>query len=233
MKGKMETLLPAFIFLCCGILLSGKAVGEDQPKGTEFQIQQTLIQILGEQDAARYQEILSPEKPNSWEVYFPDNDSTEVPGVMVYVSPQKSGEIDSRWRAVMNQQNLIYIAANNSGNRIPVDRRMVLAIMALRVLEQRYLFAGDRINVSGFSGGGRVASMLASQYPEIFTGALYICGVDFWRTKQTAKIERLLQNRFVFLTGAKDFNRDETRKDMHDRPPSKRAAWLTETVATE
>ena len=204
--------VPAIIVLCCGIFLSGKVVGQDQPKGNDFQIQQTLNQLLGEQEAARYQDILSPEKPITWEVYLPDNDSTEVPGVLVYVSPQKSGEIDYRWRTVMDQQNLIYIAANDSGNRKPVDRRMVLALMGLKALEQQVLFAGDHINVAGFSGGGRVASILAAQYPEVFTGALYICGVDFWRTKQADKIERLLQNRFVFLTGSRDFNRDETRR---------------------
>jgi pimeloyl-ACP methyl ester carboxylesterase len=65
--------------------------------------------------------------------------------------------------------------------------------------------------VTGFSGGGRVASVLATQYPEVFGGAIYICGVDYWKDEQTPSVERLLQNRFVFLTGSKDFNRDETR----------------------
>jgi len=57
-----------------------------------------------------------------------------------------------------------------------------------------------------------VASILASQYPEVFTGAIYICGVNFWKKDQTPKVERILQNRFVFLTGSRDFNLDETRR---------------------
>jgi hypothetical protein len=57
-----------------------------------------------------------------------------------------------------------------------------------------------------------VASKLASQYPEVFTGALYICGVDYWKKDQTPKVDRLLQNKFVFLTGSRDFNRDETKR---------------------
>jgi len=69
----------------------------------------------------------------------------------------------------------------------------------------------NRMFVTGFSGGGRVASVLATQYPEVFGGAIYICGVDYWKDEQTPSVERLLQNRFVFLTGSKDFNRDETR----------------------
>lgn len=115
----------------------------------------------------------------------------------------------------MDQQNLIYIAANNSGNRKPVNRRMVLALMALKALEKEHRFSDSRMFVTGFSGGGRVASVLATQYPEVFGGAIYICGVDYWKDEQTPRVERLLQNRFVFLTGSKDFNRDETRNVYH------------------
>ena len=174
-----------------------------------------MNQLVGEQEAERYQEIVPADKSITWEVYYPDNDSAEVPGVIVYVSPQNSGRIDSRWRRVLDQQNLIYIGANGSGNRIPVSRRMVLALMSLKALEQQHLFSGNRIYVTGFSNGGRVASILASQYPEVFTGAIYICGVDFWNEAQTPRVERVVQNRFVFLTGSKDFNRNETGRVYH------------------
>lgn len=204
------------IFLCCVLLLPGKLHAQEQTQEHEFQLNQTLNQLLGEQPAARYKKILSPQTPISWEVHLPDNDSDEIPGVFVYVSPVDTGKIDPRWRSVMDQQNLIYISANDSGNRVPTKRRMVLATMGLRALEQQYSFSAARINVSGFSGGGRVASKLASQYPEVFTGSLYICGVDFWKKDQTPKVERLLQNRFVFLTGSRDFNLTETRR-VHRR----------------
>jgi predicted esterase len=167
---------------------------------------------LGEEQAARYQKILSPDEPISWYVYLPNNNSTVKPGVMVYISPGETGQIDSRWRSVMDQQNMIYIAANDSGNRRRVNRRMVLAVMAIKALAQQHSFATDHIIVAGFSGGGRVASKLASQYPEVFTGALYICGVDYWKKDQTSTVDRLLQNKFVFLTGSRDFNRDETKR---------------------
>ncbi len=202
----------AIIFLCCVLLLPGNTVAQDKPTGDSFQLQQTLGQLLGEDQAARYQKILSPDDPISWYVYLPNTNSTVKSGVMVYISPRESGQIDSRWRSVMDQQNMIYIAANDSGNRIPVNRRMVLAVMAIKALAQQHSFATDHIIVAGFSGGGRVASKLASQYPEVFTGALYICGVDYWKKDQTPKVVRLLQNKFVFLTGSRDFNRDETKR---------------------
>jgi predicted esterase len=112
----------------------------------------------------------------------------------------------------MDQQNLIYISADRAGNRKPVIRRMTLATQAVKAAAQRWAFDDRRIIISGFSGGGRVASILATQYPEAFTGALYICGVDFWKKSQAPKVDKLIHNRFVFLTGNKDFNRDETRQ---------------------
>jgi len=45
----------------------------------------------------------------------------------------------------------------------------------------------------------------------VFTGAIYICGVNYWKKSPKPRIDRLVQNRFVFLTGSKDFNRMETQ----------------------
>ena len=195
-----------------GLILAGSATAGAQSTGNDLQIQITSGQLLGAQQAELYGEVLEPDEPINYQVYLPDNESTEKPGVFVYVSPMKTGRIDSRWREVMDEQNLIYIAADKSGNKIPTIRRMVMATLAVRALGQDHAFDTDNINISGFSGGGRVASRLATQYPEVFTGALYICGVDFWKKDQTPRVERLIQNRFVFLTGSRDFNRTQTRQ---------------------
>ncbi len=210
----MKTTLAIFLLFCEWFMPAGvSALG--QPGDAPFEIELTLNQLLGEEDASRYASILSPEKTITWDVYLPDNDSAEPPGVFVYVSPRNLGRIDNRWRAAMDQQNLIYIGANNSGNRMPVNRRMIFALMSLKALDREYLIASNRIYISGFSGGGRVASKLASQYPEVFSGAVYICGVDFWNEELDIRVERLVKNRFVFLTGSKDFNRVETQGVYH------------------
>jgi len=203
--------LLAALLLCGVILALNSAFAEEQPKGTPFEMEATLNELLGEQEAARYKDILAADKAISWDVYLPDTDATDPPGVFVYVSPRNRGRMDNRWRASMDRHNLIYIGANHSGNRIPVNRRMVYALMALKLLGKHYLVDSQRISISGFSGGGRVASMLASQFPEVFTGAVYICGVNFWSEELKPRIEQLVKNRFVFLTGSKDFNRDETQ----------------------
>jgi predicted esterase len=204
-------LVRAIICLCCGALMS-TATAKPQETGTDLKIETTPIALLGEQQAALYEKTLRLEKPVSWQVYLPANDQAEIPGVLVYVSPMDTGDIDPRWREVLDQQNLIYISANDVGNEIPTIRRMVMANLAVKALAQRYVFDPGRVYVSGFSGGGKVASLLATQYPEVFTGALYICGVYFWKEDQTPNLERVLKNRFVFLSGSRDFNRMQTRR---------------------
>lgn len=203
--------LAAVCLLLSNAFAASTETSQELPRGEPFQLEQTLNGLLGEEEAARYAKLIEPDKRITWEVYLPDNDRTEPPGVLVYVSPVNRGRIQGQWRRVMDAQNLVFIGANRSGNRIPVTRRMVMALMALKVLEPHLLVDSTRISVSGFSGGGRVASMLASQYPEVFTGAVYICGVNFWQEELDPRVEQLVKNRFVFLTGSRDFNRDETQ----------------------
>jgi predicted esterase len=202
----------AIILLCCCLLLTAPVFADAPGLGADLTIETTPGQLLGGQQAARYGKILAPDQPVSWQVYSPPADPDKPPGVFVYVSPMVTGRIDSRWREVMDAQNLIYIAANDMGNEAPTIRRMVMANLAVKALAQRYVFDTGRIYVSGFSGGGKVASLLATQYPEVFSGAIYICGVYFWKEEQTPNVARVLENRFVFLTGSKDFNRTQSRR---------------------
>lgn len=197
---------------CVFLALAPLASVAQQDAGSELRIQTTLGELLGQEQATRYETLIEPDEALSWEVYVPRAGSLGTPGVLVYISPTMSGVIDRRWRAAMDAQNIIYVAANDSGNRVPTVNRMVMAVMAVKALGQQLVFDTSRIYVSGFSGGGRVASRVATQYPHTISGALYICGVDEWEAKHTPHIERALQNRFVFLTGSRDFNRAETRK---------------------
>ena len=195
---------------------AGAVTADGAPGGSDLRIEQTPIELLGEDEAARYQRILDPERPISWEVYYPAHDGGGLPGVFVYISPMRSGRIDSRWRRVMDRMNLIYIGANDSGNGVLTNERVVKAVFAVRALNQRFRFDPSKIHVAGFSGGGRMASLAASQYPEAFTAALYICGVNFWNSVRNPNVERIARNRFVFMTGSTDFNLAETRR-VHRR----------------
>jgi predicted esterase len=204
------------VVLCLALLVHAQALAESASATQDLQIQTTLGKLLGDEQAAGYAKIIEPDEPLSWEVYVPQGDKQELPGVLVYISPTMSGAIDPRWREALDTQNMIYVAANDSGNRLRVIKRMVKAVMAVKALGQQFAFDTSKVFVAGFSGGGRVASQVATQYPDGFSGALYICGVNPWEAKHTPNIERALQNRFVFLTGSLDFNRAETRK-VHKR----------------
>jgi predicted esterase len=208
--------MPAASCLWLALFGNGALGAEDPPGGIDRRIETTPVELLGEDAATRYRHILDPESTISWEVYYPAAHENAPPGVFVYISPTRSGGIDPRWRRVMDDMNLIYIAANDSGNRVRTNQRMVLALFAVRALNRGHRFDPSRLHVAGFSGGGRVASLVASQYPEAFMAALYICGVNFWKENQTPNAERIIRNRFVFLTGSRDFNLAETRR-IHRR----------------
>jgi len=219
-KSGNERTKPWFVPLVCIlwllVLSPGYIAADDRSDGRNFEIETTPRELLGDEGAARYQKILDPDDPVRWTVYHPAQGGETPPGVFVYISPVNLARIDPRWRRVMDEQNLIYISAHQSGNRVRTNRRMVLAVFALRALEGRVPFDASRLHVSGFSGGGRVASLVASQYPEAFTAALYICGVNFWKESQTPRVDRVIQNRFVFMTGSRDFNLSDTRQ-VHQR----------------
>ena len=69
-----------------------------------------------------------------------------------------------------------------------------------------------RIYVGGMSGGGRVASTLITRFPQHFRGALYIVGADFWTSAEEPLKPRIVANRYVFVTGNRDFNQREMRR---------------------
>jgi len=177
----------------------------------KFKITSTLKQLYGAERAAKFSELLDPNAEISWQVYLPDYAGDEPPGLLVYVSPTRSGAMDGRWAKVLDKHNLVYVGANRSGNKVPVTRRMVLATSSIMAVNRRIEINEDRIFVSGFSGGGRLASFLSNQYPTVFSGAIFICGVDFWNEDVISDMERVLNNRYVFVSGARDFNLSETR----------------------
>src|SRR5262249_32805575 len=81
-----------------------------------------------------------------------------------------------------------------------------------------------------FSGGARLASMLAVAYADVFTGTLCICGVNFYKDVAVTRSKYypatfvpdssvlLLgkqSSRFVLLTGEHDANRDITQSTFN------------------
>jgi len=144
----------------------------------------------------------------SWQLDVPESyDPQNPPGAIVFINRGNWGGGKKVWNKVLEEKNLIWIGAIDSGDTAPMNERMLKAILAPTLLAKDYTVDPQRVYVSGFSGGAHVANILATTRPEVFRGGLFMSGAVFWGDKAPAKIDRVRQNRFVFLAGANDVSR--------------------------
>lgn len=194
------------------LIAAGPGLAHAQERSGAHQIVRTPLEVLGAEAAEANAAVLPVGGRIRWEVYAPPADvHDEPPGVLVYISPSMSGRPPAEWLAVMREQNLIWVAANQSGNEVATAARIMMAVTGLRAIDQEYAIDTERVYLSGFSGGGRTAGLTMGLYPELFRGAIYICGVNFWDDDVgAAALERIRDNAYVFLTGTRDFNQADT-----------------------
>lgn len=147
-------------------------------------------------------------------------------GLFIWVSPSPAPSISPEWEAVLAEKKLIFVGAHNSGNNREVFARMRMAVDANDNMRELYDIDDKRVYVSGFSGGGRVASMLGVTYADMFTGAIAFMGVNFYTDIVTLDKSEVFearyipheeiaalakdQCRYVLVTGEKDFNLKNT-----------------------
>lgn len=193
--------------------LAGAGVlAQDVPAG-RLQSTATVEELVGADSARYFAKVIATDTPIEWDLFVPGNYDPDKPaGLLVYVSPSDSGAIPYRWKSVMEEHNLIWVAANESGNSVDGGLRIAYAVLAPTMARKTYRIDSSRVYVSGLSGGGRVASIVAPEYAHIFNGAIYNCGVNFWGSREPKRIERVQANRYVFVTGDQDFNRGETKR---------------------
>lgn len=194
---------------------SGSSAESGEPPRTGyFKVEFSPTVLLGEHGVIDAADILRPDEEIGWQIYVPENyDVTRPAGVVVYVSPTPKGGPPRTWNKPLDDGNLIWIGANNAGNRVAVGKRMFLAMLAPRVLAREYVLDANRIYVAGFSGGGKTASRVSSAEPELFRGGIYIAGAEAWGTETPPpKLDIIRQNYHVFLTGTSDFNERLTRR---------------------
>ncbi len=166
----------------------------------------------------------------SFEVRVPrDYDAAKPAGLLVWITPGDSGGVPPGWPKVLAARNIIVVGANKAGNPRLVWDRARLALDAVHNLSKQYAVDKKRVYVTGFSGGGRTASRLGLAYPDVFTGGIYMGGMDYFKAvpnpanpkevwpaifpKPAADLLKKTkqESRHVVLVGSEDFN----------RPPSK------------
>ena len=189
--------------------------------GSQLAVLQKRFRFKPDPDRPTVEYRISDE---TYEVYVPHSYRPGVPyGLIVWINAVDYGTAFEQWRPVLEKRYLIWIGANNSGNQNNTYRRIALALDAVVNMTQRFTIDKDRVYGAGFSGGGRVASILVPTYPQVFRGGLYLCGANYFRDIPTGdgkfwfgkfptppKIARQ-RSRFVLLTGDHDFNLKNTK----------------------
>ncbi len=173
-----------------------------------------LVSVVGEAGARSLADILEPNHQLEFDVYVPeDYDSSSPAGLLVYVSPIDSGGIPDTWKEVFDHRNLIWVSVNNSGNTMPAERRVAEARISLAFILQNYEINPRRTYISGMSGGGQIAGIIASRYPGFFKGGIFVCGVNPWSERDAdpwsedppEDLDAIKENRYVFVSGTEDF----------------------------
>lgn len=157
---------------------------------------------------------LQLDEPLSFDVYTPPGvggADAPAPGVLVYISPKPGAKLPETWLPFMNAANLIWVGANESGNDILVPRRVALALLGAEVAARESDIDRSRIYLTGFSGGGRVASMMMPFFLARFAGAIFICGANPVGPVSDEIQSLARERRFVFLSGTGDFNLFDTQ----------------------
>lgn len=209
------------LILIAGLLAMNVAIADDDfgpPQTGAFNLAFTPLELFGEEGRAEVDFILRGDDELSWHLYVPESYDPSIPaGVIVYVSPTQNGGPPKSWNELLKRSNLIWIGANESGNRVAVDKRMFFATLAPKLVAARYSVDPDRIYISGFSGGGKTATRVMASNPALFRGGIYIGGAEMWDTKDPPpQLEVIQLNYHVFLTGTEDFNERLTRRVYAD-----------------
>ena len=169
----------------------------------------TLASLFAPEEAAALSKTLPLDQPVKFRAWLSE---TKNPGVLIFVSPTDSGEPPAGWLPLLESHQMSWIAADGFGNRKPSAQRVLAAMMALAFVGKLAETDPGRIYLGGMSGGGRIASQTVTRFPQNFSGAVYIVGADFWMPKDIRLRDRAAANRYVFITGERDFNRREMRR---------------------
>jgi len=153
-------------------------------------------------------------------------DGRSRPGVVVWIDPSDRGVPPESLHRALDELDLIAVGARGMGNRTPIVDRFQLVFDGIATVRHRYRIDPERIYAVGMSGGGRAASMLWGAFPDVFTGAVPIVGLNSYKramipgkgmapagfSRPRGRLFALLKSRRLApMTGPLDFNHDQMR----------------------
>jgi len=132
-------------------------------------------------------------------------------GLLVYVPPWDEAVVPRRWRKVLEQTGTVFVTAARSGNaQLELPRRMALALHGYANVVAALKIDPERVHVGGFSGGARIAQLLALGFPEVFRGAILdgssdVIGTPLSPLPTPQRLHRAQERlRLVYIHGSKD-----------------------------
>lgn len=159
------------------------------PLAARDEIVRRLLSPLARLDYDRYvaehrarvpEQSIDPSQER-YDVYMPPSvvDAQDGAGLIVFVPPISEFTVPRSWRVLLARHRLILISARRSGNdQNTIERRIPLALHGYDYAIRHYRIDPQRVYVAGFSGGSRVAQIVAFAYADVFRGALLFSGSD-------------------------------------------------------
>jgi hypothetical protein len=142
-------------------------------------------------------------------------------GLLVWIDAGTAGAPPADFDAAADALGLVMIGAADAGNARLATDRYQLGLDAVATAARRFHIDTSRVYASGISGGGRITSGLVACFPDIFTGAVPIVGVNAYEPvplgdgrfivagflkPETARFRLLRERRIAAVSGPLDFN---------------------------
>lgn len=223
-------LLAHLTLLLCAATVAFAADPALAPGSQIIRFPASAVQSSAEEVKARLHSIEDPGAfditTEKFQLIVPKNyKPAEAWGLFIWISAGDDARIAPDWEAALAERKLLFIGAVQSGNKRNIFDRIRLAVDASVGMRKRCRIDEQRIYVSGFSGGARVASMVGVCFADLFSGALPFMGVNFYTDvvgsdgkkyglsylpdDEVLELARK-KGRFVLFTAEKDFNRPNT-----------------------
>lgn len=198
-------------------ILNFNAIGhaqDDRLKTTgKFKITTTSAEILGEEYAVNYEEVLETDEEIKWTIHVPETfDPAYPPGLIVHITERNLAVLPFGWNSVLKEKNLIWISLNKTGRLTP-NKEMLLTVLSTALIETKYRINTDRIYISSLTESCIPASAAMQFYPAIFKGVIYTsCLPINWKNDIPNTIEEMKNNRYVFISGDENTLEREIRR---------------------
>jgi hypothetical protein len=162
-------------------------------------------------------------KNEKFRVVVPKEYTHDTPwGLVVWIGSGDGATLPAGWEEKLAAHKLLMVSAYKGGNARNAHDRVRLAVDGNHNMRQRFNVDPARVYVGGYSGGGRIASMVAVSHADLFSGGFFGGGVNYYRdvpgdpgkrfpglyapAREPLALAKKI-SRLVLLTSEKDSNR--------------------------